>query len=194
MNLKKQCVKQLFEKGDKPLEIVTSRQWYIRNGGKNFTQKDKTKPLNKQLLDQGKLKFHPDFMRVRYENWINGLNSDWLISRQRFLVYLFLYGMRLIKNGDIMKNYHASLEQLPVDPSIDVPEGYTQDQRNCPNGFAGEVDIMDTWATSSLTPLIVSGYMNDEDLFKRGLSYGSSPSRSRHYSHMVIYHPFTLTS
>jgi valyl-tRNA synthetase len=69
---------KFFEKGDKPLEIVTTRQWYITNGAKN-------EDLRERLIGRGKdIAFHPDFMRVRYENWVGGLNGDWLISRQRF--------------------------------------------------------------------------------------------------------------
>ena len=74
-----------FEKGDKPLEIVTSRQWYVRNGGREYTRSSATVDLREELLQRGREpNFHPDFMRVRYENWLNGLNTDWLISRQRF--------------------------------------------------------------------------------------------------------------
>jgi valyl-tRNA synthetase (EC 6.1.1.9) len=69
---------KFFEKGDKPLEIVTTRQWYIRNGARD-------EDLKQRLLSRGgDVAFHPDFMRVRYENWVNGLSGDWLISRQRF--------------------------------------------------------------------------------------------------------------
>jgi len=69
---------KFFEKGDKPLEIVTTRQWYVSNGAKD-------KDLSQKLLQRGQqVSFHPDFMRVRYENWVNGLSGDWLISRQRF--------------------------------------------------------------------------------------------------------------
>lgn len=69
---------KFFEKGDKPLEIVTTRQWYIRNGGRD-------QELRTKLLKRGsELKWHPEYMKVRYENWVEGLNGDWLISRQRF--------------------------------------------------------------------------------------------------------------
>jgi valyl-tRNA synthetase len=61
----------------------------------------------------------------------------------------------------------AEESQLPVDPSNDVPAGFTAEQRNKPNGFAGDPDVMDTWATSSLTPQIVGGWLDDEDLFAR---------------------------
>jgi hypothetical protein len=69
---------KFFEKGDKPLEIVSTRQWYIRNGARDETLRD-------TLLERGReVNFAPDFMRVRYDNWVNGLTGDWLISRQRF--------------------------------------------------------------------------------------------------------------
>jgi valyl-tRNA synthetase len=57
--------------------------------------------------------------------------------------------------------------QLPIDPSTDTPEGYVPAQRNQPNGFAGDPDIMDTWATSSLTPQIAGDWLGDPDLFAR---------------------------
>jgi valyl-tRNA synthetase len=69
---------KFFEKGDKPLEIVSTRQWYITNGGRD-------EQLREQLVALGEtIAWHPEFMKVRYENWVNGLNGDWLISRQRF--------------------------------------------------------------------------------------------------------------
>ena len=69
---------KFFEKGDKPLEIVTTRQWYIRNGGRDES-------LREALIERGtELDWHPGHMEVRYRNWVEGLNGDWLISRQRF--------------------------------------------------------------------------------------------------------------
>lgn len=152
-----------FEKGDKPLEIVTSRQWYIRNGGRDAD-------LREQLLARGaELGFHPDFMRVRYENWVGGLNGDWLVSRQRFFGVPFPVWYPVSAEGEV-DHEHPILpteDQLPIDPSSDVPAGYTAEQRGVPGGFVGDPDIMDTWATSSLSPQIAGGWRTDPDLFER---------------------------
>ncbi|UNX55861.1 valine--tRNA ligase [Georgenia sp. TF02-10] len=158
-----------YERGDKPLEIVTSRQWYLRNGGRPYREADGT-DLRANLLARGReLDFHPDFMRVRYENWVDGLNSDWLISRQRFFGVPIPVWYAVGEDGavDHERVLVPDEAQLPVDPSIDVPPGYTADQRDAPGGFAGEVDVMDTWATSSLTPQIAGGWLRDPDLFAR---------------------------
>ena len=159
-----------FEKGDKPLEIVTSRQWYIRNGGKPWVNPATDKDLNEELIERGKeLEFHPDFMRVRYENWVRGLNNDWLVSRQRFFGVPFPLWYRVNDSGkvDYTQIITPSEDQLPVDPSSDTAPGYTEDQRGVAGGFVGELDIMDTWATSSLSPQIACGWLEDEDLFSR---------------------------
>ncbi|ROR94004.1 valyl-tRNA synthetase [Salana multivorans] len=160
-----------FEKGDKPLEIVTSRQWYIRNGGRVWEQPDGlVRDLRKELLDRGdELDFHPDFMRVRYANWVGGLNGDWLVSRQRFFGVPIPVWYPVKEDGEVDWDTVIVPEEsaLPVDPSADVAPGYTAEQRGVPGGFVGDADIMDTWATSSLTPQIAGGWLEDEDLFAR---------------------------
>ena len=151
-----------YEKGDKPLEIVTSRQWYLKNGGTDAK-------LNAELIERGKeLEFHPDFMRVRYENWVHGLNGDWLISRQRFFGVPFplLYPVNASGEPDYDHPITPSEDRLPIDPTIDVPEGYDESQRDVPGGFTAEKDIMDTWATSSLTPQIVTHWAEPDEASK----------------------------
>jgi valyl-tRNA synthetase len=152
---------KFFEKGDKPLEIVTTRQWYIRNGGRE-------QELRTKLLKRGsELKWHPEYMKVRYENWVEGLNGDWLISRQRFFgVPLPLwYKLDADGNPDYQQIIVPEENQLPIDPQSEAPVGFDESQRNKPNGFMGDPDVMDTWATSSLTPQIAGSWELDNDLF-----------------------------
>jgi valyl-tRNA synthetase len=162
---------KFFEKGDKPLEIVSTRQWYIRNGGRD-------EDLREKLIGLGKtLKFHPDFMRVRYENWVNGLTGDWLVSRQRFFGVPIPVWYKLDADGnpDFEKVITPELSVLPVDPSSQAPAGFTEDQRGKPNGFIGEVDIMDTWATSSLTPQLAGGWIQDPEKYKKVFPFNLRP-------------------
>ncbi len=152
---------KFFEKGDKPLEIVSTRQWYIKNGARD-------EQLRERLLAHGKeLEWHPDFMRVRYENWVEGLSGDWLISRQRFfgVPLPVWYPLDADGNPEFEKPLLPEISQLPIDPSSDVPTGFTEDQRGVPGGFQGEVDVMDTWATSSLTPQLAGGWERDPELY-----------------------------
>ena len=150
-----------FEKGDKPLEIVSSRQWYIRNGGRDEDRRER-------LINRGaQIEFHPAFMRSRYDNWISGLNGDWLVSRQRFfgVPVPVWYPLDADANPDYENPILPTSEMLPVDPAADAAPGYTEEQRNAAGGFVGDADVLDTWATSSLTPQIVGGWGVDEDLF-----------------------------
>ncbi len=169
--VKTQRKANFFEKGDKPLEIVTSRQWYLRNGGRDEELRD-------ALVARGsEIGFHPDFMKHRYENWVGGLNGDWLISRQRFFGVQFPVWYAIDEHGEVQHDRHLLPEesQLPIDPASDVPAGYDESQRDQPGGFTGDTDIMDTWATSSLSPQIATGWpvasdplgKNDDELFAK---------------------------
>jgi valyl-tRNA synthetase len=160
-----------FEKGDKPLEVVTSRQWYIRNGGRDEDRRER-------LISRGnEIEFHPAFMRSRYENWISGLNGDWLVSRQRFFGVPVPVWYPLDADGN--PEYDAPIvpsdAQLPVDPAADAAPGYEEAQRDVPGGFTGDADVLDTWATSSLTPQIVGGWSTDEALFAKVYPFDVRP-------------------
>jgi valyl-tRNA synthetase len=150
---------KFYEKGDRPLEIVTSRQWFIR-----------TMAFRDRLIERGReLEWHPQYMRARFENWVNGLNGDWCVSRQRFFGVPFPVWYPVADDGtvDYGRRMVPPAARLPVDPSTDAPEGYVEAQRGKPDGFVGDPDIMDTWATSSLTPQIVAGWGRDQALFEK---------------------------
>jgi valyl-tRNA synthetase len=150
---------KFYEKGDRPLEIITSRQWFI-----------KTIDFRDELIARGReLTWQPPFMRSRFENWVEGLNGDWGVSRQRFFGVPFPVWYPLAADGRVLYSEAilATEDQLPMDPSTEVPPGYAAAQRDQPNGFTGDPDVMDTWATSSLTPQIAGQWADDPDLFAR---------------------------
>jgi valyl-tRNA synthetase len=150
---------KFFEKGDRPIEVITSRQWFVR-----------TVEHREELIARGRsIAWHPEHMRARYESWVNGLTGDWCISRQRFFGVPFPVWYPVADDGTIRHDQPivAAVEALAVDPSVDVPDGYTAEQRDQPGGFTGDPDVMDTWATSSLSPQIVGRVDEEDGLFER---------------------------
>lgn len=133
------------------IEFLVTKQWFIRY-----------LDLKEKFIEAGrKIKWHPQHMRSRYENWIQGLQWDWCISRQRYSGVPFPVWYCKKCDEPIL----AREEQLPVDPLVDKP------MDPCPKCGGKEVvperDILDTWATSSLTPQIALKWKKDEKFFKR---------------------------
>ena len=149
---------KFWENGNRPLEIVTSRQWFIRY------------PETEAMLARGnELTWHPEFMRIRYEHWVNGLTGDWNITRQRYFGVPFPVWYPIDGDGETrwLAPIVAAEADLPVDPTTVPAPGFTEQQRNEPGGFTADPDVMDTWATSSLSPQIAGGWEDDPDLFSR---------------------------
>ncbi|MCP4639960.1 MAG: valine--tRNA ligase [bacterium] len=164
---------KFYEKGDRPLELIPARQWYTRI-------MDRKEPL----LEQGrKIKWHPEFMGSRYASWVEGLNQDWCLSRQRFFGVPVPVWYKLDADGEVVYDepIAPAFKRLPVDPLDDVPDGYTEDQRDQPNGFTGDPDILDTWATSSLTPQIATRWVEDKERHQKLF-----PMDMRPQSHEII--------
>ncbi|MBP5296413.1 MAG: valine--tRNA ligase [Bacteriovoracaceae bacterium] len=162
-----------YEKGERPLEFIPTRQWYIKILDKKA-----------ELLAQGKkIKWHPDYMYTRYEHWVEGLNQDWCISRQRYFGVPFPVSYPVQANGepDYEHPIFAKKEQLPVDPMIHVPEGYKEEQRGVPGGFTADKDVMDTWATSSVSPQLTTHWPWDQDRHQKLF-----PMDVRPQSHEII--------
>ncbi|HVR30881.1 MAG TPA: valine--tRNA ligase [Thermoanaerobaculia bacterium] len=164
---------KFYEKGDRPLEFLPARQWFVR-----------ILDVKEELLEQGRrIQWHPPHMRARYEHWVEGLNQDWCVSRQRFsgVAFPVWYPVRADGSTDYEQPILASEDELPVDPLASPPRGRREEERGQPGGFVGDPDVMDTWATSSLTPQILSGWGRDPELHRKLF-----PMDLRPQSHEII--------
>jgi valyl-tRNA synthetase len=162
-----------YEKGDRPLEFITTRQWFVRLL--------EHKP---ELIEAGeRVRWHPDFMRLRFRNWTENLNLDWCISRQRDFGVPFPVWYPLNERGetDFDRPILADAESLPIDPTSRTPPGYDESQRGQPRGFRAESDVFDTWFTSSLSPQIATGWTLREERHRRLF-----PMDLRPQSHEII--------
>jgi len=142
---------KFYENGERPLELVPTRQWFARL----MDKKD-------ELLARGaEIRWHPDFMGARFRDWTENLQLDWCLSRQRYFGVSIPVWYPLDDAGrpDFGNPIVAEPDQMPVDPVVEAPRGYEESQRDRPGGFTGEEDIFDTWFTSSLTPQIASHWL-----------------------------------
>ncbi|WP_265023309.1 valine--tRNA ligase [Wolbachia endosymbiont (group A) of Epistrophe grossularia] len=157
------------ERSGAPLEILPTYQWFIKTLEQKAQVLDKVKECN----------WHPSNMRKRMEVWIEGLNWDWCISRQRYFGVPFpaWYSKRKGEEGKIIL---AEIKALPIDPLKDLPKGYSKEE------VIPDQDVMDTWATSSITPQLSALAVNSEFSLPNHRYDTIFPADLRSQSHEII--------
>ena len=149
---------RVHERCDTPVEYLITPQWFIR-----------VLDYRQDLLKAGeRIAWHPDHMQARYQSWVENLNWDWCISRQRYYGVPFpLWYCQAC--GEVIL---ADESHLPVDPIVDLPPGPCK----CGNtSFEPERDIFDTWATSSMSPQIVGQWLRKNGLYDKVFPFSLRP-------------------
>lgn len=157
------------ERSGAPLEILTTKQWFI----KTLEHKDT------MLKRSAELNWHPKSMKIRLDNWITSLSWDWCISRQRFFGVPFPVWYSK-KPGEEGKPIFADIDQLPVDPLVDLPKGYSRDEVDA------DLDVMDTWATSAVSPQLSSHGISDRFMLNSERHQKLFPGDLRPQAHEII--------
>ena len=170
---------KFYEKGDRPLEIITSRQWFIR-----------TMEFRDRLLARGaELKWHPA-VHAGTARELDQRPERRLVHQPPALLRRAVPGLVQGPARMARVDHDARLlpdeARLPIDPSTDVPDGYAAEQRDQPGGFTGDKDVMDTWATSSLSPQIAGRWDEDDDLFVADLPDGPAAAGARHHPDLAV--------
>jgi valyl-tRNA synthetase len=157
------------ERSGSPLEYLITNQWFV----KILDQKDELK------AKAAECNWYPEYMKVRMDQWIDGLSWDWCISRQRYFGVPFpvWYSKRAGEEGVIIV---AQPDQLPVNPLVDLPKGYSRDE------VTPEADVMDTWATSSVSPQLSSKAINKDYAVDYARHQKLFPADLRPQAHEII--------
>jgi valyl-tRNA synthetase len=157
------------ERSGAPIEILVQPQWFIKILDKKEQLKSKANECN----------WYPEFMKIRVEQWIDNLAWDWCISRQRYFGVSFpiWYSKRAGEEGKILV---AEFDQLPIDPQRDLPKGYSADE------VEAETDIMDTWATSSISPQLSSHGISENFCIDKSRHEKLFPADLRPQAHEII--------
>ncbi len=157
------------ERSGTAIEFILFTQWFIHT----VKHKDSLLKLSSQL------NWHPVHMKVKLDAWISSIVFDWCISRQRVFGVPFpvWYSKRKGEEGRVIL---AKIDQLPIDPQQDLPEGYTREE------VIADLDVMDTWATSSVSPQINASGISSELCLDPNKYRKIFPSNLRSQAHEII--------